>query len=809
VSTQDPFSVRVVPGQDTLTFAPVPGNSEVTSSGSFTILVNPAGSVDFSNLQWTFASVAAPVSANAGPNQTGKVGALVTLDGSGSTNQSGVGTLSYSWKFTSLPQGSSATLSNSTAVMPTFVVDVAGSYVITLTVSNGVASSSASVTITTGNTPPVANAGPNQTVAIGATVVLDGSGSSDVDRNPLTYSWTLMSAPTGSTAALKGANTVAPTFVADLSGSYVVQLIVNDGTTNSQPSSVTISTSSTPPVANAGPNQVIRIGSLVQLDGSGSTDVNQHALTYHWTLVAVPQGSTAALSNPTLVNPTFIADLAGIYVAQLIVSDGSASSSPSTVTISTAQILAPVANAGPNESVALHSVVVLQGGGTDPQGLQLTFQWSIISAPSGSTAVLSSTTIANPSFSPDVKGLYVVQLVVNNGYLSSFPATASISTSSTAPVANAGTNQLAKVGTTVTLDGTGSSASSGNPLTYSWTLLSRPAGSSAALTGATTAKPTFVVDVGGTYVAQLIVNDGIASSAPATVTVASQTLTLTPNPLSIAGTPGMMTVTLSSPAGTSGQVVNLAVLDTTIATVPATVTVPATATGVSFSITPVAVGSTNILASATGFFNALATVNVTAVAPPPPPPTLTIQFSSTSLSITGTVTQNLTLLLSASAPAGGQTINVSSSNTAVATVPATVTFAAGSTSVTVPVTGIAVGSATIHASALPSIKDTTASVTVTVPSDIQLPSNTSTGSGDTVSFPLTLAQPAPAGGVFIMLSSSDTTKLTISPTTIFISEGSLTPRAPPLITGVAAGSASITASAFGLTSTTVQVQITP
>ncbi len=99
-----------------------------------------------------------------------------------------------------------------------------------------------STPVTAQNTPPVANAGPNQAVAVGATVQLNGSGSSDVDGNPLTYSWSITLAPPGSSASLSNPNTVNPTFVADRPGTYVIQLIVNDGFVNSAPSTVTVST---------------------------------------------------------------------------------------------------------------------------------------------------------------------------------------------------------------------------------------------------------------------------------------------------------------------------------------------------------------------------------------------------------------------------------------------------------------------------------------------------------------------------------------------------------------------------------------
>src|SRR5580704_19391946 len=97
LTSLDSSKVSVVQGQGTLNFPAVPAYSQVTSSNTFTVLVNDGAPLDFGNLQWTFLG---PV-ANAGPNQTVKLGNTVTLDGSGSTNPTGVGTLTYSWAFRS------------------------------------------------------------------------------------------------------------------------------------------------------------------------------------------------------------------------------------------------------------------------------------------------------------------------------------------------------------------------------------------------------------------------------------------------------------------------------------------------------------------------------------------------------------------------------------------------------------------------------------------------------------------------------------------------------------------------------------
>ncbi len=473
----------------------------------------------------------APIS-NAGPNQSVTTGTTVTLDGSGSNDADG-NPLTYLWSFMSVPAGSSSTLTGPTTVKPTFLADKAGQYVVQLIVNDGVVNSAAAkVTITTtpGNTAPVANAGPDQTVQMGATVTLNGSGSSDVDGNPLTYQWTFIAVPTGSTAQLLNPTTVMPTFVANLAGQYVVKLLVNDGKVTSAQDTVTITTTggNTAPVANAGPDQSVQVSATVTLNGAGSTDADRNPLTYDWSWVSIPSGSTATLSNPTAAAPSFVADQAGTYVAQLIVNDGTANSRPDTVAIAAATgNTAPVANAGPDQAVPLNASVILDGNAsTDVDRNALTYQWSLTSRPAGSAATLANPNTAMPKFTADVAGQYIGQLIVNDGTVNSSPDTVIVTAGAgnTAPVANAGTAQIVAIGTTVVLDGTASRDADGNALVWKWTLTAKPAGSAAALSDPTAARPSFLVDTAGEYVAQLIVNDGMLDSLPATVMIKTQVM---------------------------------------------------------------------------------------------------------------------------------------------------------------------------------------------------------------------------------------------------------------------------------------------
>jgi hypothetical protein len=86
--------------------------------------------------------------ANAGPNQTVDVGETVYLDGSDSSDPDG-DALQFAWTLATRPGGSSASLNSSTSATPRFTADVAGTYQVTLTVSDGTSTSSEdSVTIT-------------------------------------------------------------------------------------------------------------------------------------------------------------------------------------------------------------------------------------------------------------------------------------------------------------------------------------------------------------------------------------------------------------------------------------------------------------------------------------------------------------------------------------------------------------------------------------------------------------------------------------------------------------------------------------
>ncbi|MGH9241241.1 MAG: Calx-beta domain-containing protein, partial [Vicinamibacterales bacterium] len=376
------------------------------------------------------------------------------------------------------------------------------------------------VIVSTVNSAPVAKAGADQTALVTGTVVLNGSTSTDVDGDALSFEWVLTSRPAGSITTLANSNSVSPTFVVDKPGSYEVRLTVHDGIVASSPDTVVVTTTNTAPVANAGQDSTAQVTRIVSLDGSGSSDVDGDSLSYLWSLSTLPASSAATLSNSTLVSPTFVVDVPGVYVAQLLVHDGTTMSPADTVTITTVNS-PPTAVAGPDQSALAGQPVTLDGSGSsDVDNDPLTFMWAITTRPAGSAAAIINASGPVALFTADVLGTYVAQLIVNDGLVSSAPDTVVIDTRNTPPAASAGPDQLGvALGGLVQLDGSGSADADGHPLTFAWSLLSKPAGSGASISVADAVAPTFVADVPGDYVAQLIVHDGLVASAPDAVLI--------------------------------------------------------------------------------------------------------------------------------------------------------------------------------------------------------------------------------------------------------------------------------------------------
>jgi hypothetical protein len=751
----------------------------------------------------------APV-ANAGPDQANvQVNSTVTLNGTGSTSIDGR-MLSYAWTLILKPSGSNATLNNPTSPMPTFVPDKPGTYVAQLIVNDGLPSNPDTVNIAVIPAPiqkPIANAGPSQTVTAGTLVQLDGSGSTDPQSLPLTYQWSLIARPTNSTATLNNPTSQKPTFTADQPGTFIAQLIVNNGTLSSDPSTVTISTGCVPPVANAGPAQTVNTGAQVTLDGTGSSDACGRPLTYSWSFTTIPQGSVATLSGANTAHPTFTTDVDGTYVAQLIVSAGSpaVNSNPSTVTVTAST---PIGSETILFSPSLLNLT------TNPGSMRI-----ILAAQAGPGGQLITLTSSDPTIASVPASVTVpqgsVDALVTVTPLKS--GTATITAHGPANSFGVGTVQVVFPTITITLD----SNNIGIAKTVNGTVtLSTPAISGAVITLATnpaylSLSTTQLFIFPGNSTASFQVTGVTTTPAPVTITASTPgysdgttmvtvgsvgIINLPPQPVTVAPNQSVpFPISLATGAGLNGVTVTLVSSDPSKATIsPSTVTIPfgATAPLQQPVVNGIDFGNATITASATGYTGASQTVQVTA--------TLTLAPNNQNVPVGGNI--NLTLTLSTNAPASGLTVNLSSSNPLVATVPTSVSFAPNTNTAVVTVHGVAPGSTTIIASA-PFVAPGTVNVNVPPPSGIILPQNVSVQYGQTVPFPVTLQDAAPPGGLNVTLTTSDPSRVTISPSAVFVPAGSVVPAIQPGVTGVNIGGANISATASGYNSATQLVKV--
>lgn len=279
---------------------------------------------------------------------------------------------------------------------------------------------------------PVADAGPDQTVDESDIVVLDGSASTDAGHPPLTYQWTQLA---GTAVGLNLSDPVHPSFIAPnvSTGGETLsfQLIVNNGLADSAPSAVNVTVKNVnhAPVADAGVAQTVAEGSAVTLDGRASYDVDGDALIYGWTQTA---GPPVALSDPGAATPSFTApSVSGGSVVlsfSLLVSDGALTASAD-VNVTVEHVNhAPVADAGPPQTVNEGRLVTLDGTQSDdPDGDALIFNWTQTEGPS---VTLNLADPAQPTFTAPLVNAggttLRFQLVVSDGVLASAASSVSV-----------------------------------------------------------------------------------------------------------------------------------------------------------------------------------------------------------------------------------------------------------------------------------------------------------------------------------------------------------------------------------------------
>ena len=210
----------------------------------------------------------------------------------------------------------------------------------------------------------------------------------------------------------------SPGFTPDVKGTYVVRLKANDGETTVDREITINAVEELPedkappqdrrkPGVSAGHFRAVPAGELVRLYGTASKGDYNGAFRYSWNWVQLPEDSqldAAALKLPNTRNPHFTPDVEGNYELLFTVQVGEskeATASSRVLIQVTDKNLPPVVQADDNATVAIGKTTALLGMDSfDPNGDELTYEWSVVSAPDGSnvtTKTLTGRQFAGPS----------------------------------------------------------------------------------------------------------------------------------------------------------------------------------------------------------------------------------------------------------------------------------------------------------------------------------------------------------------------------------------------------------------------------
>jgi CSLREA domain-containing protein len=260
------------------------------------------------------------------------------------------------------------------------------------------------------------------------------------------------------------------------------------------------------PVANAGPDQVVAVDTVVMLDGSGSYDSDGHMpLTYQW---AQAGGLVVLLNSAVISQPTFTAPATpAVLTFTLRVTDayGLASALDTSVVHVNDRVITDLQALNDSPTTLGHPTWFT----TTAEGSNINYAWNF---GDGATAIGQVTT-----HTYILSGTYTAVVTATNGS-SSVVATTYVTITNSAPLANAGADQNALVSTLVTLDGSASFDPDGHlPLTYEWQQIG---GVPIMLSGNSISRPTFIAPNVPTVLRfSLVVTDSVGLQSTVTATM--------------------------------------------------------------------------------------------------------------------------------------------------------------------------------------------------------------------------------------------------------------------------------------------------
>lgn len=328
----------------------------------------------------------------------------------------------YQWQLTQKPPLSQSNPTLQQGLSTHLQPDLPGDYILKLTVtdSKGLSLSeqlNLSVSAIGNNAAPSAVIGLDKTaIKINEKVDLSASQSSDPEGKALSYQWEILQSPVGALYSFSAPVAVNTEFVANLAGTYKLQLTVSDGEKKAtQLLNLQADSQNQAPRAEISSSQKkIRPGDTVKLTANTS-DPEGDVLSYQWRLGIQPRDSQAKLTASTAATTELTADLEGEYIIWLQVSDGEKKSFPKGVKIEAYHNFAPEVTIQPFAGiVAVGSNRTLTAYASDFEASPLSYQWTVTQAPTNAKVNLSQPSQASTEFSADVPGNYYLSIVVTD-----------------------------------------------------------------------------------------------------------------------------------------------------------------------------------------------------------------------------------------------------------------------------------------------------------------------------------------------------------------------------------------------------------
>jgi hypothetical protein len=330
------------------------------------------------------------------------------------------------------------------------------------------------------NPAPDVDAGLDQSVNPGDSVTLSGEASIDVDNVTLSYRWSQVSgvSVTMSNIETTSASFVAPQVEATTDLVFELTAEAEEGNATTDSVSVTVVTAETQaPVASAGADLVVNERDQVTLDATASTDPEGGELTYVWEQSDGPD--VTLTPNNTIPQPLFVVpEITEVSLLQFQVTVTNAAGLTdedvvNVIVLEKDPVTPSAVISGDSTTIETLDVTLSAVGSSDPDGSTLTFLWEINDDDFAgeefdfdATAEIISFTA--PTVSQD-SALTIDLTVANEDGVSATTSHTITVQEYPLPIADAGADQIATEGATVTLNGSTSSDPVGGRIFYEWT----------------------------------------------------------------------------------------------------------------------------------------------------------------------------------------------------------------------------------------------------------------------------------------------------------------------------------------------------